>query len=454
MRRAVILSLGLLLAMTALAILPTPAQAAEYTIFDEDFDGAWPGPWTDEDENPDAGLDYWGVTSRRDDGGTSSAWVAQVGTSSQNGMPNFVNGFQDHSMNSYLRLPMEDLAGYSQVSLRFSHWVEMEMGDSLAIRAQSAGSWFTLWSVQGPLSRGWTTSIVDVPLSTEFLEFRYVSASSHMMDLEGAYVDNVRVTGDDVTPPLLSVTAPTPGTWYSSRSLLVTWSAEDTGSGLHYVELRLDFGSWLNVGPAPSYSLTGLGEGLHTLTIRAVDRIANVATQSVTFGVDVTPPSATILKPAEGSIVTSSIVPVDWRAQDGVSQVSQVEARIDGGAWADVGVVGPYEISDLRDGTHTVTLRVTDTAGNARETDVSFRVDTNPFSPDGPNKGLLLYGLVAAGLLALLFALGWLGRLPFWPTALRRKSGKGEPSSSRENPSPRESGASEGEARKATGKKS
>ncbi len=172
--------------LAAFAFLPTPAQAGNFTIFEEQFEGVWPGPWSMSDENLNAGIDYWGVTNVRDDGGRFSVWVAQVGTNSQTGLPNSFTGIQDDSMDAYLRLPIEDLAGYSQVTLRFEHWVEMEWGDSLSVRVQSGGSWFTLWSIQGAISHEWDTVILDIPLSTDILEFRYVSAPSHLLELEGA----------------------------------------------------------------------------------------------------------------------------------------------------------------------------------------------------------------------------------------------------------------------------
>ncbi len=422
MKRMLILIIGTLLLLSTLAFLPMPARAGNFTILDEQFEGAWPGTWSVGDDDLAAGMDYWGLTNVREDGGSFSVWAAQVGTSSWNGQPNSVNGFQDDGMNAYLRRPMEDLAGYASVTVRFEHWLEMATGDALSFRVGTGGSWFTLWSVQGPLSRDWTTVNLDIPLSTDMIEFRYVSALSHATLLEGAYIDGVRITGDDETPPMLSIMEPVTGAWYGRRAVTVAWSADDLGSGIQYTELRLDFGSWFNVGVATSYAFGGLAEGLHSVTVRSVDRVGNLAMRSVAFGVDISAPTATILNPAEGSIVTSSTVALEWQAQDDVSGVSRVEVNTDSGAWIDLGVVNGHELSDLRDGSHIVALRVTDAAGNAYETDVSFRVNTNPLSPDGPNKGLLLYGLIAVGLLILLFALGWFGRLPLWPAALQRSA--------------------------------
>lgn len=423
MKSITYLASGMLVMLVVLALAPVSTAGPNFTIFTESFEGVWPGPWIAGDQDLNDGLDYWGITDERREEGLFSLWAAQVGTNSENGLPNSVNRYQDDSMNAFLRLSLANLAGYSQVTLRFDRWVEMGTGDSLSVQVKSAGGWFTLWSVQGPFSQDWTTTTLNIPLSSESLEFRYVSAPEHIANLEGTYIDNIILLGEDGSAPLLSIAEPASGTWYAARTVDVSWSAEDLASGLLYVEVRLDLGPWSNVGLGTSHSFAGLAEGSHTVSVRAVDMVGNVAIRSVTFGVDVTAPTATILEPTEGSISTSSDVLVKWQHRDDISGLSRVEVSVDGGPWIEVGVAAAqYELMSLGDGSHGVALRVTDMAGNSEETETTFRVDTNPLSPDGPTKGLLLYAIIAGGMIALLFFLGQAGRLPFWPAGWQKKT--------------------------------
>jgi hypothetical protein len=408
-----------------LIVLSPHAEAGtNYTIFRENFEGSWPGPWSVGDENPDAGLDYWGVTGERQSEGSFSAWAAQTGTNSENGQANWVNKYQDDSMDAFMRLELRDLSGFAEVTLRFDSWLELGDGDGLSVRVRSGAGWFTLWSVEGPYEQEWKTFAIGVPLSSEALEFRYVSADSHVANLEGAYVDEIELLGLDDTPPSLTITDPDPGQWLASRTVTVAWTAADPASGLLYMEVRRDLGPWLNVGLSSTATFSGLSDGTHSITIRVSDRVGNVAMETMTFGVDVSAPTVSVLEPSEGTIITSSDVTLRWEASDSTSGVASIQVMVDSGEWVALDPSATeYRLRDLGDGTHTVRVRVTDAAGNVAEEQLAFGVDTNPFSPYGPFYGIPLYALIGLGLALLLFFAirkGWL------PVGLRWKAPRQE----------------------------
>jgi hypothetical protein len=73
----------------------------------------------------------------------------------------------------------------------------------------------------------------------------------------------------------------------------VNWTLTDTGSGLNYTEVALDSGTWANIGNQTGYNFTGLTNGNHTLTIKAVDNAVNSQATSINITVNIVSPTPT-----------------------------------------------------------------------------------------------------------------------------------------------------------------
>src|SRR2546428_7686539 len=84
--------------------------------------------------------------------------------------------------------------------------------------------------------------------------------------------------------------------------------------------------------------------------------------------------------------VTTGIVPVSWTGNDSTSGVSGYEVSVDGGVRQRV-EMSPSFTTRLTDGAHTITVWAFDVAGNSVSQSVTFRIDTNIFSPSGPYAG-------------------------------------------------------------------
>jgi len=182
----------------------------------------------------------------------------------------------------------------------------------------------------------------------------------------------------DTTLPSLTITAPAQGAYLTIRTVQVTWTASDTGTGLSELEVRVDGGTWIALtASATSYTTASLGDGQHTVDVRATDDAGNFVVRSVGFGVDATPPSVTITAPTSGQLISSTTVTLSWSASDVGSVITALEARIDGGAWRLVGGTSTT-FPGVADGSHTIDLRATDAAGNTDLQSVTFRVDATP----------------------------------------------------------------------------
>ena len=107
---------------------------------------------------------------------------------------------------------------------------------------------------------------------------------------------------------------------------------------------------------------------------------------------DRTPPTVTIISPADGAIVGTSDVTIEFSSPD--PDVHHFEISIDGAPW--VVATSPYTARGLREGTHTVRVRAIDISGNIGEASVTFTVDTK--APvvviTSPSNGSSVYGKV------------------------------------------------------------
>jgi hypothetical protein len=176
---------------------------------------------------------------------------------------------------------------------------------------------------------------------------------------------------DKTGPPINLSPAGTMGSsnWYTS-SVSLSISAQDVTSGVASIEYNLDGGSW-----GPGSSLT-LGDGDHTVEVRATDNAGNQTTTSKTIRVDTNAPLASLsISAVMGHMnwyVSDAIVLAE--PSDAVSGVALTEYRVDEGDWA-AGETTPVVNSD---GAHTVEFRITDVAGNQTVATKYFWIDATP----------------------------------------------------------------------------
>ncbi|MEM4539797.1 MAG: Ig-like domain-containing protein, partial [Candidatus Korarchaeota archaeon] len=155
----------------------------------------------------------------------------------------------------------------------------------------------------------------------------------------------------------------------------VAWSGSDALSGIDHYEVRIDGGSWINVGTSTSHTFTNLAEGTHTIEVKAVDVAGNIATSTVTVGVDVTPPLIEILSPSKGSVLSVTKVNVTWKGSDALSGIDHYEVRISGGEWINVGTNTSYVFENVAPGDRIIYVKAVDKAGNADVASVTFRIE-------------------------------------------------------------------------------
>ncbi len=186
----------------------------------------------------------------------------------------------------------------------------------------------------------------------------------------------------DTTPPYVAIKSPQGGSFLASASVSVRWVAADNLSGIDHVEVSLDGGPFAQVGTATNYTFSGLGEGAHAVSVRAVDKSGNSAQAGISFTVDITPPNLAITSPPPGTLSANATVRVAWTASDSTSGIDHLEVNLDGASVATLpATASNYTLANVANGSHTITVTAFDRAGNSRAASVNITVQIKPAVP-------------------------------------------------------------------------
>jgi len=228
----------------------------------------------------------------------------------------------------------------------------------------------------------------------------FSAASPNALDVsgydDGEYKAYVRATDNagnvsEVSDPAifkLDKTAPTdvsvsadPVSWTSANSVTLSFASNCGVSGLNHYEVSVDLGGFTNVGSGSSYVLDVelLGDGTHSVTVKAVDNAANSTTAGTTIYIDRTPPE-TFTPTADPSTYTNAAtIEITFSTTDATSDVDHYEVAVDSGTYTTW--TSPYALptDGLSDGPHTVHVKAIDLALNERICDVTIKIDkTDP----------------------------------------------------------------------------
>ncbi|RLG42197.1 MAG: hypothetical protein DRN78_03405, partial [Thermoproteota archaeon] len=203
------------------------------------------------------------------------------------------------------------------------------------------------------------------------------------IDYAGNYADaggDTTIIFVDYTAPSVNITSPTHGSYFNETEITLVWEGADRGfflaaSGVDYYEVKIDDGSWINVGTNTSYTFSGLAEGYHTLYVRVFDKAGNYEVDSITIIIDMTPPTISILSPTEGEFINTSNVTIEWSGSDSLAGISEYFISTDGSTWISVGLNTSYTLTGLTTGSVIVYIKAFDKAGNAAIAQRSFNID-------------------------------------------------------------------------------
>lgn len=220
----------------------------------------------------------------------------------------------------------------------------------------------------------------------------------------------------DTIPPETWTTSAVCGSTIYTGSATITWSGSDntTPTGNLLFAYRLDGGIWSAFGAATETIFNGLGPGSHCVEVKARDAagIEDPTPASCTFTVsapDTTPPETQITSPVCGTTISTDSVTVSWTGSDNLTPVLQLMYawNLDSTGWSDYYSNISRQFSGLTAGSHSVSVRARDQAGNVDPSPAScsftVQLESLPGDVDGDGQAgamdLVIMLQVASGLL-------------------------------------------------------
>ena len=182
----------------------------------------------------------------------------------------------------------------------------------------------------------------------------------------GDKFNGLTVTGGldrDITAPVApgSFTG-VPSSPTSAVTATIGFTKSESGGS---VECKLDSGSWSSCtfarGTSGSQTLTGLADGVHTLSVRHTDAAGNVSETATTssWTVDTTAPAAPGLSGVTSGSTTDTGASISFIGEANAT----FTCSVDGGSYSACGS-SPKVLSGLAVGAHSLSVKATDQAGN------------------------------------------------------------------------------------------
>jgi hypothetical protein len=268
---------------------------------------------------------------------------------------------------------------------------------------------YAVFNSTGPHGFSWTgdgtgTSIVEYKLSQDGSLFTSLGLLDHFSntftpgnhtiiiraeDQAGNTFDRIVHFTVDLYDPTVTIISPGFNEGFNTSSVTVSWEGHDNLTEMWYYEISTNNRDWTNVSTNTSCTLTDLGEGTVNFYVRGFDRAGHSSTDSITFNVDFTPPTVSILYPSEGQILMEPDLVVELLLSDaGSSTLDTVSLQYkyyrtgsaDPGPWQDYNYYSyPYlNFPANPDGQFTLVFEAFDMAGNSAQAMVNFTIDLTP----------------------------------------------------------------------------
>jgi len=187
--------------------------------------------------------------------------------------------------------------------------------------------------------------------------------------------------------PTITVIYPTAGAFITSSKPTFKWNVEDSGSGIDTDSIKITINGTAITSGITKTAITGgysceytpsaaLPEGSNTVKFDVDDNDGNSATQaSVTFKIDTVPPVLNVTSPVDGLITNNPSLNVVGTTNDATS--SPVSVKINGQS-VTVGSDGSFSKNiTLTEGSNTVTVVATDSAGKSTTVTRTVTLDTS-----------------------------------------------------------------------------
>ncbi|UCH89525.1 MAG: Ig-like domain-containing protein, partial [Thermoplasmata archaeon] len=182
----------------------------------------------------------------------------------------------------------------------------------------------------------------------------------------------VTVKVDTLKPDGLQPTVD-PSGWTSNPQPILTFGANDGGSGIHHYEVKVGAGGTFEEKISP-YTLPVMADGIHNITVRAIDNANNYIDRYVDVYIDTRKPENFKPTTTISGWQSNSQPVISFETTDTPSGISHYQVRIGSGNF--VNQTNPYTLPVLSDGAYNITVRAFDYALNYIDRYVDVYIDT------------------------------------------------------------------------------
>ena len=274
-----------------------------------------------------------------------------------------------------------------------------------SVQAYLNGTWYTLnynsatGKYEATLTAPGTTSW-NQPGNVYAMQIKATNTAgtTTIVDTSDGTVGNaLKLRVKETVKPTITITSPGSGSYVTNNKQPIIFQLRDEagGSGIDLAQLSLKIDSGSAVGNSASGMVcnavtngydctytpqTALSDGSHTVYINVKDNDGNAATQaSRAYKVDTVAPTLNITSPANGFITNNAALTVQGSTNDATSSPVTVTIKLNG---VDQGAVtvtsGNFSKAlTLANGSNTIVVRSTDTAGKYTEVTVTGTLDTS-----------------------------------------------------------------------------
>ncbi len=230
--------------------------------------------------------------------------------------------------------------------------------------------------------------------SSYFVDTRVLADGSQTVSLKAVdRAGNTKIVSlavrVDNTPPTAVLLGPQDGAFVRG-GVTVSFVATDTNLGS--ATLTIGAQSFDVKGKtSQTIDTTAVADGTHTLTLVIADLAGNVATSSRSLTIDNTAPAVAISAPSANANLRDTTT-ISWTATD--ANLDTIWLAIDGKARDVSGTTSfSWDTRTVGDGSHTISVRATDKAGNEKVVTMSVTTDNVAVATGNAMTTGLYYGL-------------------------------------------------------------
>lgn len=243
------------------------------------------------------------------------------------------------------------------------------------VRPESVAPANAPWTSCGPSGPGirhWRHTFVPASSGVHFFEQRVSDAAGNRADFTP-----IRMVVD-LDGPVVTIGGPAEGASVGTGEVGLPFSADEPAAfTCRVVAPAATPGAFGPCTSADSHTASGLADGTHAVTVRAVDGFGNASETTRTFTVDTLAPTLALTGgPAAGATLTRRAATFTFAADDPAASYScRVRRGTSLPAYTACTGSGTHVVGGLGDGAWTFEVRASDAAGNTATATRSFAVD-------------------------------------------------------------------------------